>query len=218
MKRPHALGNSYKTFNWGWFTVSEVHSIIIMGGSMTACRQTWCLRNPEFYVLMWRQSEEDCLLQAARRKLKFHTGILVELKPRRPQRPPTQRHNPFNKAIPTPTRPHLLIIPLPMGQEYSVFNPPQSTYLYNLSYLTSPPCTWLKTPCSPRPCLPCSSTSPTWCLGLWLLLNTLHATLFNRNATIHLKKVAFSSVMSPFDFFRALLLRNNPDFNCPPKV
>jgi hypothetical protein len=31
------------TFNWGWLTVSEVQSIIIMVGSMAACRQMWWL-------------------------------------------------------------------------------------------------------------------------------------------------------------------------------
>ena len=33
-----------KTFHWGWLTVSEVQSIVIMAGSMAACRQTWCWR------------------------------------------------------------------------------------------------------------------------------------------------------------------------------
>ena len=43
-----------KTFNWdGWLIVSEIQSIIIMGGNMAACRQMWC----------W--SEECCILQAA---------------------------------------------------------------------------------------------------------------------------------------------------------
>jgi hypothetical protein len=29
------------TFNSGWLTVSEIQPIIIMAGSMAACRQTW---------------------------------------------------------------------------------------------------------------------------------------------------------------------------------
>jgi hypothetical protein len=41
-----------------WLTVSEVQSIIIMAGSMTASRQTWCCsRNSEFYVLIHRQQK-----------------------------------------------------------------------------------------------------------------------------------------------------------------
>ena len=37
----------------------------------------------------------------------------MELEHKRPQILPFQRHSPANKATPTPTRPHLLIVPLP---------------------------------------------------------------------------------------------------------
>jgi hypothetical protein len=33
-----------KTFNWGWLTVSEVQSIIIIMGSMVASQQMWYWR------------------------------------------------------------------------------------------------------------------------------------------------------------------------------
>jgi hypothetical protein len=39
-------------FNWGWLTVSEVQSIIIMVGSMAARRKTWFWRSQEFYILI----------------------------------------------------------------------------------------------------------------------------------------------------------------------
>jgi len=34
-----------KTFNWGWFTGSEVQSIIIKSGRIAASRQTLCWRS-----------------------------------------------------------------------------------------------------------------------------------------------------------------------------
>jgi hypothetical protein len=43
-----------KTFNWGWLTFSEVQSIIIMAGSMAACRQTCTGEGAEFYILICR--------------------------------------------------------------------------------------------------------------------------------------------------------------------
>jgi hypothetical protein len=50
--------------NWGWLTLSEVWFIIITVGSMwagsvTVCRQTWCWRSKEFYILNLRPLEED---------------------------------------------------------------------------------------------------------------------------------------------------------------
>jgi hypothetical protein len=42
-------------FNFGWLTVSEVQSIILMGGNIALWRQTQCWRSCEFFVLMHRQ-------------------------------------------------------------------------------------------------------------------------------------------------------------------
>jgi hypothetical protein len=66
VRRHHDHGNSYKnkTCNWGWLTVSEVQSILLMMGSMAVGRQTWCWRSWELYILNQRPPE-DCLLQAA---------------------------------------------------------------------------------------------------------------------------------------------------------
>jgi hypothetical protein len=55
-------------------------------GSMAACRQTWCWKSREFYILIWRQPGEDCLPLAARRRVSFHT--VQSLSTRRPQNPP----------------------------------------------------------------------------------------------------------------------------------
>jgi len=42
----------------GWLRVSDVQSIIIMMGSMEACKQTWCWRGAEeFSILVHRQQE-----------------------------------------------------------------------------------------------------------------------------------------------------------------
>jgi hypothetical protein len=51
-----------KTFNWGWITLLEVQYIIIMVGSMAACRQIRCCRRSKFYILIFRQPGEDYLL------------------------------------------------------------------------------------------------------------------------------------------------------------
>jgi hypothetical protein len=79
-----------KALNWVWLTVSEVQSIIIIVGSMTAYRQTWC----------WRRSWELYIwitLQAAGREPLglawfFETSNLTP-----------------NNTLP-PTKPHLLIL------------------------------------------------------------------------------------------------------------
>lgn len=41
------LGNSYEDKHWGWLTVSEVWSVIIMVEIMAAYRQTWSWRSQE---------------------------------------------------------------------------------------------------------------------------------------------------------------------------
>jgi hypothetical protein len=55
VKGHHEQGNKEKIFKWGWLTVSEVQSITIMKGNMASCRQAWCLRSSEFYILINRQ-------------------------------------------------------------------------------------------------------------------------------------------------------------------
>ena len=45
-----------------------------------------------------------------------HSGWYPEY--RKPQGPPQQRHTVSNKATPTPTRPHPLIVPLPMVSSF----------------------------------------------------------------------------------------------------
>ena len=46
MKRYYDQDNSYKRkhLNWVWLTALEGESIIVMVGSMEACRQKWCWR------------------------------------------------------------------------------------------------------------------------------------------------------------------------------
>ena len=46
-----------ENISWGWFTVSEIQSIIIMAWNMAACRQSWCWRRREFHILICRQQE-----------------------------------------------------------------------------------------------------------------------------------------------------------------
>ena len=61
MKRLHDQGLYYKGQHliWSWLTGSEVPSIIIMAGSMAACRQTWCWkRSWEFCICIRRQPRE----------------------------------------------------------------------------------------------------------------------------------------------------------------
>jgi hypothetical protein len=46
VKRYYDQDNSYKRkhLNWVWLTALEGESIIVMVGSMEACRQKWCWR------------------------------------------------------------------------------------------------------------------------------------------------------------------------------
>ena len=64
--------------------------------SMAVSRQVWCWRSWEFYFLFWRQPEDSF------RQLGGTSQSLRQ-----------QWHTSSNKAKPTPTRPHLLIVPLP---------------------------------------------------------------------------------------------------------
>ena len=83
-----------KAFNWGGsLTVSEVQSTIIMVGSMAARRQTWCWSR-KWYILQATGSQLTVILSGTWRK---------DLKAR-----------PHSDTLPS-TRPHLLIVPLPLG-------------------------------------------------------------------------------------------------------
>jgi hypothetical protein len=77
---------------------SEVQSI--RAGSMAACKQTWCWRSREFYILI--HSEQETV---------YHTRyclIIYDLKA-----------HPHTDALP-PTRPHLLIVPLSMAKHSNI--------------------------------------------------------------------------------------------------
>jgi hypothetical protein len=84
------------TFHWGWLTGSEVQCIIIMAGSMAEI--CWG-RSQEFYILIHRQQKETVFHIG----WSFSTGNLK-----------AWPHN----TTPTPTRPHLLIVPLYMAQAF----------------------------------------------------------------------------------------------------
>ena len=90
------------TFNWGWLTGFEVQSIIIIVGRVAASRQAWPCRCWELYILFQRETGEDRQLG------------------RGSQHPHPQWCPSSNEATPTPTRPYLLVVPLP---EPSIFKP-----------------------------------------------------------------------------------------------
>jgi len=72
-----------------------------MVGSMAACRQAWCWRSWELYILICQQQKSDTL------------GIVEH---GRPQSPPPHWHTSSKKVTPPPPRPYLLIVLLSMGQ------------------------------------------------------------------------------------------------------
>ena len=73
--------------------------------------QTWCGRSQEFHTLIWR-SQEFYTLEQQRRKLIFHTG-------RSPSIGDLKAHLPSD-TLP-PTRPHLLIVVLPMARHSNIW-------------------------------------------------------------------------------------------------
>jgi hypothetical protein len=80
------------TFNWGWLTGSEVQSIIIKKGAyITASRQAWCRRSWDFYIFIWRLLAECWFPGSCDKGLKAYT----------------------HSDTPSPTRPELLIVPVP---------------------------------------------------------------------------------------------------------
>ena len=70
-----------------------------MAGSLVAGRQTWCRKSGEFYILIRRQQGRDFLLPWE--ELEHRTWAYSH-----------------SDTLP-PTRPHLLIVALPIGQDYS---------------------------------------------------------------------------------------------------
>jgi hypothetical protein len=90
------------TFNWGWLTVSEVQSIIIVV-------RTW--RHTDRHGAGGAQSSTS-ESKGSQEEVLFCTGW--SLSTRRPQSPTTQWCTLSNKATPPLIRPHLLIVPLPV--------------------------------------------------------------------------------------------------------
>jgi len=78
------------TFNWGWLTGSEVQSIIIKAGAWQ-CPGRPGAGGTEFYIFICSLLGEDWLPGSCDKGLTFHTHI----------------------DTPSPTRPHLQIVPLP---------------------------------------------------------------------------------------------------------
>jgi hypothetical protein len=97
---------SRTTFNWVWLTGSEVQSIIIMVEKMAASRQVWLEELRVLYLVPkanWRRLPSRQVGGTS-------------------PSPPPEWHISSNKATPTPTRSHLLIVPLPGP---SIFKSPQ---------------------------------------------------------------------------------------------
>ncbi len=68
--------------------------------NMAVCRKTWYWgRLSVFYILFWKQSEGDNLLQAAQRRLAIHTGKSLSI--RRQQSSYPQWHSSSNKTTPS---------------------------------------------------------------------------------------------------------------------
>ena len=63
---------------------------------MAACRQTWCWRSQEFYILILRQQKE----------IVFHTGWSLNIG--------DFKVSPHGNTLP-PIRTHPITVPLPMG-------------------------------------------------------------------------------------------------------
>jgi hypothetical protein len=79
-------------FNWGWLTVAEVLSIIVMAGNTAVSRETCCWRRSRgFCILIRRKPGENCLQAGS-------------------QSPSPQWYTSSNKATPTPTWPHPLVL------------------------------------------------------------------------------------------------------------
>ena len=128
-----------------------------MVGSMAACRQTWCWRRRwESYILIQRQKETVS-----------HTGHSLSIGVIQAQR--------FNDTLP-PTRPHLLIVPLPMGQAFK----PMSLWGWGTNLLKPPqlPSSMACWDWEPHPLFSCvcitfllyhpSVVSPFYCITLLL--------------------------------------------------
>ena len=123
MKRYHDQGNSYKTKHSieAGLQFQRFSPLSSWWEAWASCRQTWCWRSQEFYILIQRQIEEDSLLQAARRRVFPHW---VELEHSTSKSTPTmtyflqQGHTSSNKA----TSPNSVIL---YGQ---TFKPPHTIW------------------------------------------------------------------------------------------
>jgi hypothetical protein len=82
-----------------------------MAGSMVEYRHTWCWRRQEFYIFIERKPGTNCLPHGWEEGLKTH---------------------PHSDTL-SPTRPHLLIVPLPGP---SIFKPPQLLHLSYQKYVS----------------------------------------------------------------------------------
>jgi hypothetical protein len=103
-------------FHWAWLTGSEVqYTIVRMGGNMVAIRRTWGWRSWEFYIFIWGPLGEDWLPGSEDEGFKLQT----------------------HSGIPTPTRPHLQIVPFP---GLGLLKPPHSpiTSSLDLDFLYGP--------------------------------------------------------------------------------
>jgi hypothetical protein len=76
-----------RTSNWGWLTVLEVQSIIIMVRKTASCRQAWYWESQEFYVFIQRQQQETGFCRQQGGSSLFHTE--QSLSTRSPQSPST---------------------------------------------------------------------------------------------------------------------------------
>jgi hypothetical protein len=104
VKRHHDQGSFYKGYLIGAGLHFQMFSLIIMAGSIASMQAD----------MMWEELRILHIDPIAARK---------RLSPRKlgrgSQNPLPQYHTSSNKTIPSPIWPHLLIVPLPMGQAYS---------------------------------------------------------------------------------------------------
>jgi hypothetical protein len=90
-----------KTFNWGWLTVHRF--------SLWTWQEAWW---PTGRHGAGEEAESSASGPTGSRKREWATGL--DWAPQT-SKPTLLRHTSFSKATPTPTRPHLLIVPLPMS-------------------------------------------------------------------------------------------------------
>ena len=122
------------TFNWGCLIGSEVPFIILMAGNMAGCRNTW-----GWSVLH--------LIDRHREETVCHTRLSFIIEDLRAS---------LHSDTPPPTRPHLLIVLLSVGQAFKHKSLWGQTYSNHHSH---PAQSFLSSPFSPLP----PSTPPLSC-------------------------------------------------------